>query len=74
MSVRNFLDYSSCWFLHISISLQPSVGAVLMQVQDGIERPIAFFSKKLNLAQRNYSTTERECLRVLLAIEVFGHI
>jgi hypothetical protein len=24
MSVRNFLDYSFCWFLNISISLHPN--------------------------------------------------
>lgn len=48
------------------------VGAVLFQKDenDG-EHPIEYFSKKLNTAQRNYSTTEKECLAVVLAIEKF---
>jgi RNase H-like domain found in reverse transcriptase len=49
-----------------------TLGAVLMQVQDGNERPITFFSKKkLKSAQRNHSTTDRECLGVVPAIEKF---
>lgn len=47
------------------------MGAVLVQVQDGEERVIAYMSAKLNSAQRNYHVTERECLAVLTAIEKF---
>lgn len=50
-----------------------AVGAVLMQVQDGRKRPIAFYSKKLSVTQKKYSATERECLGVILAIERFRH-
>lgn len=38
---------------------------------DGIERPIAFMSQKLNKAQRNYTITVLECLAVVLAIKKF---
>ena len=38
-----------------------AVGGVLSQVIDGKERPIAFFSKVLNGAQKNYCPTRREC-------------
>ncbi|KAH8310112.1 hypothetical protein KR059_004935, partial [Drosophila kikkawai] len=39
------------------------VGAVLFQYdEDKNERPIAFFSAKLNKHQINYSVTEKECL------------
>jgi len=34
-----------------------AVGAVLIQVQEGIERPVCFASKILNPAQRKYCTT-----------------
>lgn len=50
-----------------------AVGAVLVQVQDGIRRPIAFFSRKLSASQRKYAPTEKECLGVLMAIEKFRH-
>lgn len=48
------------------------VGAVLAQKNDeGLELPVAFFSKKLNKAQSNYSVTELECLSVMLALKKF---
>lgn len=48
------------------------VGCVLYQVQeDGLEHPIAFMSKKLNAAQRNYSVTEQECYAAVLGIKKF---
>lgn len=50
-----------------------AVGAVLMQVQEGQKKPIAFYSKKLSATQQKYSATERECLGVILAIERFRH-
>ncbi|GFV89424.1 retrovirus-related Pol polyprotein from transposon opus [Trichonephila clavipes] len=40
------------------------IGAVLNQNQ----RPIAFVSRTLNKAERNYRVTERECLAVLWAL------
>lgn len=50
-----------------------AVGAVLVQVQNGVRKPIAYYSKKLSSTQRRYSATERECLAVLLSIENFKH-
>jgi len=41
------------------------VGAVLLQEQPSQStRPVGFWSHSLNAAERNYSTTERECLAV----------
>ena len=49
-----------------------AVGAVLLQAdENGVERAISFFSKKLSSAQRNYSTYERECLAIICALEHF---
>ena len=50
-----------------------AVGAVLSQVMDGIERPIAFYSRVLSGAQRNYCPTRRELLAVVVALQHFRH-
>lgn len=47
------------------------VGAILYQECDGIEHPIAYASKALNKAQRNYSVTEKELYSMITAIEKF---
>ena len=51
------------------------VGAVLQQREAGQTswRPLGFFSKKLESAQRNYSTFDRELLAVYLAIKHLWH-
>ena len=50
-----------------------AVGAVLSQVTDGIERPIAFFSKVLGKSQQQYCATRREHLAVVMALQHFRH-
>ena len=53
-------DLSKQFVVHTDAS-KFAVGAVLVQRSDeGIERPILFFSKKLLSPQQNYSTFERE--------------
>lgn len=46
-----------------------ATGAVLLQEQEGELMPIAFFSKKLTKAEKNYTTTEKEALAVVRAIK-----
>ena len=36
-------------------------------------QPIAYASKQLTLAKRNYSTTERECLAKVFSVKEFRH-
>lgn len=47
------------------------MGAVITQVQQGNERVIEYMSQKFSPAQQKYSTTEKECLAVILAVEKF---
>ena len=49
------------------------IGAVLSQIQDGEERVIAFASKTLSQAERNYCITRRELLAVVTFCEQFRH-
>ncbi|GAA6067427.1 uncharacterized protein LOC124389371, partial [Tachysurus ichikawai] len=45
------------------------VGAVLTQVEEGNERPVAFLSRKLLPRETRYSTIEKECLAIKWALE-----
>ncbi|KAJ8346671.1 hypothetical protein SKAU_G00280720 [Synaphobranchus kaupii] len=46
-----------------------SVGAVLSQLQQGVERPVAFASRSLTPAEQKYSVGEREALACVWACE-----
>ena len=48
------------------------VEAVLMQENvHNLEHPNCYFSRKFNNAQRNYSTSEKEVLGIILALQQF---
>ena len=46
---------------------------VLSQEHNGHERFISYGGKKLSPAEQKYSTTERECLGVIVALKHFEH-
>jgi len=50
---------------------QDGVGAVLMQETDGEIYPVAYHSRKLKSAERNYSTVEKELLAVVDGIKKY---
>lgn len=50
-----------------------SIGACLSQVQDGVERPIAFASHSLLKAQKRYCTTRKELLSLVHFTRHFRH-
>jgi hypothetical protein len=47
------------------------IGGVLSQVQDGQERVVAYYSRTLNKAERNYCETRRELLAIVRTLEHF---
>ena len=48
-----------------------AAGGVLLQEDDnGVDHPVCYFSKKFN-RQKNYSTVEKECLSLILALQHF---
>ena len=48
------------------------VGGVLNVVREGVERPVGFFSKQLQGAEKRYSATELEGLAVVRAVAHFA--
>ncbi len=51
-----------------------AVGSALCQPdENGKDHPIAFASKQLTNAERNYTTTERECLAMVFSVKKFRH-
>ena len=52
---------------------QTAAGGVLSQEQDGVERPILYFSQALSKEERNYCTTRRELLAIVKMIKHCRH-
>ena len=45
--------------------------ALFHECDDGVDRVVCYFSKKLSKSQKNYSTIGKECLALLLALQHF---
>lgn len=70
--VLSMPDYTVPFEIHCDAS-NVGIGAILTQEtsDETMGRVVAYFSAKLNEAQRNYFTTEKECLAVLESIKHF---
>ena len=49
------------------------IGATLNVQRDGVEKPVAFFSRQLQGAEKRYSATELEGLAVFKSINFWDH-
>lgn len=61
-------DFDTPFTIHCDAS-DFGLGAVLTQMQNDEEHVICYLSRSLNRNERKYTTTEKECLAVLFAIE-----
>jgi hypothetical protein len=64
-------DFSIPFVMAVDAS-DVAIGAVLFQEKNGLECPVCFFSKKLNVHERQYSTVEKEALALVKAVRVFS--
>ncbi len=73
LAMPDFSENHPVFKLHTDWS-KTAIGAVLLQ-QDrtGKEHAIAYASRVLNSAERNYAPTEGECLAVVWAVKKFRH-
>ena len=55
----------------ISDASDHGLGAVLLQEENGVQRPIAFASRSLSDQEKKYAATERECLALVFAVSKF---
>lgn len=66
-----FSDWNKEFHVHVDAS-SIALGIVLAQLGPGeIDHPIAFASKKWSKAQKNYSTTKRDGLALVYALQKF---
>ena len=64
-------DWCLPFYLQTNAS-QVGIGAVLSQFQDGVDRPISLYSRKLLPRETRYAAVELECLAVVNAVRHFG--
>ena len=61
-----------CFVIHSDAS-GLGVGATLNVVREGVELPVAFFSRQLQGAEKRYSATELEALAIYKAVNFWDH-
>lgn len=66
-------DFSSPFKISCDASDQ-AAGSVLLQEDDqGIDHPVAYYSKKFSPPQTRYATVEKELLSIILALDHFSY-
>ena len=71
--VLAFPDLNKQFHLYTDAS-DIGIGSVLVQVHDGIPKPVHYFSCSLSKTQRKYPTIERECLGLVRALQHFDYL
>ena len=67
--VEGYPDFNAPFEIHTDTS-KLQLGAVISQKG----KPIAFYSRKMNTSQQNYTTTEKELLSIVKTLKEFRNI
>jgi len=70
--ILKFPNWSIKFHVHINASAIV-VGEILAQPYNDVNHPNSYASRKLNKAERNYSTTEQEALGMVFSLQKFRH-
>ena len=62
------------WFQLYSDTSKFATGSMLYQIQNGLQRLIAYASKRMPEAAKNYSITELEMCGLAMNIATFSHL
>ncbi|MCO5572921.1 hypothetical protein L7F22_037746 [Adiantum nelumboides] len=66
-------DWDKIFQVHVDAS-NFAIGCILAQPGDGnIDFPISYVSRQLNVAEKNYTTTEQERLGMIYAVKKYRH-
>lgn len=64
-------DMSKPFILQTDASEDAGVGAVLLQEEDGVKKPVFYACQKLKSHQLSYSTIEKKCYAIVWAVQKF---
>ena len=70
-ALNAYPDYRKPFHLYTDAS-DFQLGATIIQDMNGILAPIAYYSKKLEKAQCNYTTTEKELLAIIMVLKIYA--
>jgi hypothetical protein len=70
--IVQYPDFSKPFYLYTDASII-GLGAVLAQKDNDKEYVIAYASRTLNPAEKNYAITELECLAIVWSVKYFRH-